>query len=74
MRVNEEIERNGTKMELESLPKRRRETEEMLTQVQSWIRPLPQDVEPSKEFLRRTRLQLLKLPRQTSQASTQQAA
>jgi hypothetical protein len=57
------LERYGTKMELENLASRRAENEEALVQVRAWIQPLPQDVEPSPDFLQRTRLQLLKLPR-----------
>jgi hypothetical protein len=74
MRVNEQNERYGTKMELENLANRRAENDEALVQVKAWIRPLPEEVEPSPEFLRRTRLQLLKLPRQAPDRSEQQAA
>jgi len=60
-------------MELENLSNRRAENEAAVIQMKEWIRPLPEDVEPSQEFLRRTRLQLLKLPRPGSR-SQQQAA
>jgi hypothetical protein len=68
------LERYGTKMELENLASRRTENEEALVQVKAWIQPLPQDVEPSPEFLRRTRLQLLKLPRRDATPSHRRAA
>jgi hypothetical protein len=74
MDVNTRIERYGNKMELENLATRRAENEEALTEVKSWIQPLPQDVEPSPEFLRRTRLQLLKLPLPSASPSHRQAA
>jgi hypothetical protein len=61
-------------MELENLANRRAENEEAVTQVKLWIQPLPQDVEPSPEFLRRTRLQLLKLPRADASPSHRHAA
>ena len=61
-------------MELEDLAKRRSENEEALLEVKAWIRPLPQDVEPSPEFLRRTRLQLLKLPAEPETSARRQAA
>jgi hypothetical protein len=60
-------------MELENLTTRRVENEEGVIQLKAWIRPLPEDVEPSKEFLRRTRLQLLRLERPAGR-SQQQAA
>jgi hypothetical protein len=68
------VERYGTKMELENLANRRAENEEAIIQVKAWIQPLPQDVEPSPEFLRRTRLQLLKLPRPEAAPSHRRAA
>lgn len=61
-------------MELENLATRRTENEESLLEVTAWIRPLPQEVEPSPEFLRRTRLQLLKLPNESATPSQRQAA
>jgi hypothetical protein len=61
-------------MELENLASRRAENEEALTLVKAWIQPLPEDVEPSPEFLRRTRLQLLKLPRPEAPHSQSRAA
>ena len=71
--MTEQIERYGTKMELENLTSHRAENEATVTQLKEWIRPLPEDVEPSQEFLRRTRLQLLKLQRPRGR-SQQQAA
>ena len=68
------LERYGTKMELENLAIRRTENEEALVQVKAWIQPLPQDVEPSPDFLQRTRLQLLKLPRPDATPSHRRAA
>ena len=67
-------ERYGTKMELENLANRRADNDEALIQVKAWIQPLPQDVEPSPEFLQRTRLQLLKLRRPEAAPSHRRAA
>jgi hypothetical protein len=61
-------------MELENLANRRIENDDAIALAKAWIQPLPEDVEPSQEFLRRTRLQLLKLPRPEPSRSQQQAA
>jgi hypothetical protein len=61
-------------MELENLAIRRTKNEEAVIQAKLWIQPLPQDVEPSPEFLRRTRLQLLELPRPNASPSHRRAA
>jgi hypothetical protein len=50
-----------------------RKDEEALAQVASRIRPLPENVTPSVEFLRRTRLRLLKLE-PSRKSAAQQAA
>jgi hypothetical protein len=47
--------------------------DEALAQVASRIRPLPENVTPSDEFLRRTRLRLLKLE-PSRKSAAQQAA
>ena len=47
--------------------------EEALSHVASLIRPLPENVTPSEEFLRRTRLRLLKLEAK-DRSTGQQAA
>jgi hypothetical protein len=74
MGVNTQDRKVETKMELENLANRRAENEEALQEVKAWIRPLPRDVEPSPEFLRRTRLQLLELAPQAPAPSQRQAA
>ena len=60
-------------MEQDELTMKRIENQEELTQVASMIRPLPDNVIPSDEFLRRTRMRLLKLEGK-AQASGRQAA
>jgi hypothetical protein len=53
---------------------KRNDVEAALTQVASLIRPLPANVVPSEEFMRRTRLRLLKLDGTDRRTSSQQAA
>lgn len=48
-------------MELENFTARKNLNESDLAEVALRIRPLPEDVTPSVEFLTRTRLRLLKL-------------
>ena len=50
-----------------------RKDQDALSQVASLIRPLPDNVVPSDEFLRRTRVRLLKLDAKPA-SSGQQAA
>lgn len=59
-------------MEQDDVTKKREENQE-LTEVASMIRPLPDNVIPSDEFLRRTRMRLLNLEGK-SKSSGQQAA
>jgi hypothetical protein len=60
-------------MEQDNITAIRNEDETELKEVASMIRPLPENVTPSEEFLRRMRMRLLKLEGQP-QASGQQAA
>jgi hypothetical protein len=50
------------------------ETDEALEVVAARIRPLPQEVAPSPEFMSRTRLRLLELPRQAAIEESRRAA
>jgi len=57
-------------MDRDEITARRMEEETALKEVASLIRPLPDNVIPSEEFMRRMRLRLLKLeanPRPSSQ-------
>lgn len=57
-------------MDRDEVTARRMEKETALQEVASMIRPLPDNVTPSEEFLRRMRLRLLKLeanPRSSGQ-------
>lgn len=59
-------------MDRDEVTARRKEQEKDLTEVASLIRPLPDNVIPSDEFMRRTRLRLLKLkaePQSSGQAA-----
>lgn len=59
-------------MERDEVTAKREEKERELTEVASLIRPLPENVIPSDEFLRRTRMRLLKLeskPQSSGQAA-----
>ncbi len=59
-------------MERDEVTAKREEKETELTEVASLIRPLPDNVIPSDEFLRRTRMRLLKLeskPQSSGQAA-----
>ena len=60
-------------MDRDEVTTRRKEQEKDLTEVASLIRPLPENVIPSDEFMRRTRLRLLKLDAKSG-ASGRQAA
>ena len=60
-------------MEQDEVTMKRNEDQAELTEVASMIRPLPDNVIPSEEFMRRTRMRLLKLEGK-SQTSGQQAA
>ncbi len=60
-------------MEQDEVTMKRMQNEEELTQVASLIQPLPDNVIPSEEFMRRTRMRLLKL-KGKSESSRQQAA
>ncbi len=59
--------------EQDEVTMKRNENQAELTQVASLIRPLPDNVIPSDEFLRRTRMRLLKLEGKV-RPSTRQAA
>jgi hypothetical protein len=48
-------------MDQDEVTMKREETQAELTEVASMIRPLPENVIPSDEFLRRTRMRLLNL-------------
>ena len=59
-------------MELENFTAHKEAVAEALMEVASKIRPLSEDVKPSKEFMKRIRLQLLQLPpgeRRSAQAA-----
>jgi hypothetical protein len=49
-------------MEPGDVPARKDAAPDALLEVASKIQPLPADVKPSEEFLKRTRLQILQLP------------
>jgi hypothetical protein len=51
----------------------RKEVEAELKEVASMIRPLPDNVTPSEEFMRRMRLRLLKLEEQDESTGRQAA-
>ena len=48
-------------MEQDEVTMKREQVKAELTEVASMIRPLPDNVVPSEEFLRRTRMRLLRL-------------
>jgi hypothetical protein len=48
-------------MDRDEVTAKRTENETALTEVASLIRPLPDNVTPSEEFMRRMRIRLLKL-------------
>lgn len=59
-------------MDRDEVTAKRKEMEKDLTEVASLIRPLPDNVIPSDEFMRRTRMRLLKLeskPQSSGQAA-----
>jgi hypothetical protein len=60
-------------MERDNITAIRNEDETELKEVASLIRPLPENVTPSEEFLRRMRLRLLKLEGRAA-TTDQQAA
>ena len=60
-------------MEQDEVTMKREERQDDLTQVASMIRPLPDNVIPSEEFLRRTRLRLLRLDGKTRSTGRQAA-
>lgn len=60
-------------MEQDEVRMKREERQDDLTQVASMIRPLPDNVIPSEEFLRRTRLRLLRLDGKTRSTGRQAA-
>jgi hypothetical protein len=60
-------------MENDDATKDRTDEEQGLFQVASLIRPLPENVLPSDEFLRRTRVRLLKLDARSASAGQQAA-
>jgi hypothetical protein len=60
-------------MERDNITAIRNEDETELKEVASMIRPLPENVTPSEEFLRRMRLRLLKLEGRAA-TTDQQAA
>jgi hypothetical protein len=59
-------------MDRDNITAIRNEDETELKEVASMIRPLPENVTPSEEFLRRMRLRLLKL--EGREATTDQQA
>ena len=61
-------------MEIGDLVKRQSDQEEALTTVVAKIRPLPRDLQPSAEFVQRTRLQLLELPVREKKEPSRRAA
>ena len=60
-------------MDREKVMATTKKQEEPLVEVASLIRPLPENVTPSDEFLRRTRLRLLKLKGDPSTSGRQAA-
>lgn len=59
--MNDSINREVTAMEIKDFASRLVARNEALETVEAKIRPLPQNVVPSEEFLARMRLRLLKL-------------
>jgi hypothetical protein len=73
-RKDGDMEQDEVTEQQDEITMKRTENQGELTEVASMIRPLPDNVVPSDEFLRRMRLRLLRLEGKTSQSSGNQAA